>query len=424
MSVPILLFYGFSFIGILHSVIFSILAIKNKRTADLIITLFLLVQSIIILEYVFFWTGLDVQFHQLCNVSLTLMFLFGPLLFMYVDFAFTENKRISNYLFHFIPATIIFLFMLPYYVSTADLKLQHYKNIPYFIIDPRMVVYLIIAHMTIYFALILFKIIKEKRVGYIKNWLLIIVGLFGLYIVSYVSYYVLIRYPWFTLTTDYFVSISMCASIVTIIYMAYAKKKILDGYSVAESVNLENIYFSYKETNPEPPATKKKEQSLVFNYPSAVNKTIIEEVVLTDNNPGQIIPPPEITAVKYKNSGLTINAGNELAEALKQLMQKEKLYRECELKLETLAKKLRVEKHHVSQVINQHFHVNFFEYINLLRIDDAKLLLISSDGESMNIIEVAYAVGYNTKNTFNSAFRRIVGLTPTEYRNQYKLRMN
>ncbi|MBK9399672.1 MAG: helix-turn-helix transcriptional regulator [Bacteroidetes bacterium] len=105
-------------------------------------------------------------------------------------------------------------------------------------------------------------------------------------------------------------------------------------------------------------------------------------------------------------------------------MQKEKLYRESELKLETLASKLNVPKHYVSQIINQYYKVNYFEYINLLRIDEAKLLLVAEDKKSMNIIEVAYWVGYNTKNTFNNAFRRIVGVTPTEYRRQHQIRMN
>ena len=121
---------------------------------------------------------------------------------------------------------------------------------------------------------------------------------------------------------------------------------------------------------------------------------------------------------------MTEDALKELALSLKQLMQKERLYRESELKLETLANKLNISKHFISQIINQVYRVNFFEYINLLRIEEAKQLLAGNDKKSMNIIEVAYSVGYNTKNTFNTAFRRIVGVTPTEYRNQQQLKLN
>lgn len=427
MSLPILLFYGFAFLGIVHSVIFSFLAIKNKNTADLIITFFLLAQSIIILEYVFFWTGLQEQYHQLCNISLTLQLLFGPLLLIYVDYVFSENKKKAKYIFHFIPAIVIFIFMLPYYLSTANLKIYHYKMIKYFVLDLQYVTYLIMAHMTAYFIVILLKIKKEKRVGHINNWLFIIVGLFGFYTACYISYFIMVRQSWFTLTTDYFVSIGMCASIVSIIYFAYGKKKILDGFPVKESLNLENIYFTYKENIAENNPDKKKEQTLIYNYSPGIETIQPEADVLIETEvekKTESEPTIEITTVKYKNSGLTKDASNELAEALNRLMQKEKLYRESELKLETLANKLGVAKHYLSQVINQHYEVNFFEYINLLRIEEAKQLLLASDKKAMNIIEVAYTVGYNTKNTFNTAFRRITGLTPTEYRNQNKIRLN
>lgn len=247
MSLPILLFYGFSFIGIVHSVIFSFLAIRNKNAADLIITLFLFVQSIIILEYVFFWTGLNNPHHYFCNISLPLHFLFGPLLFMYIEFVFHEKKKASYYAIHFIPAVLVLVLMLPYYFSTADLKINHSKIIPFFILDMRLVVYGIMAHMTIYAVVVLSRITKTKRVGHIKNWLLVLASLFSFYIACYILYFIMVQYPWFNLTTDYFVSIGMCASIVAIIYVAYGKKKILDGYPIVEAVNLENIYFSYKE---------------------------------------------------------------------------------------------------------------------------------------------------------------------------------
>lgn len=425
MSLPILLFYGFSFIGIVHSIIFSFLAIKNKKPADLIITLFLFIQSLIILEYVFFWTGIENPYHYLCSISLTTQFLFGPLLLMYVDFVFYENKKAGNYIIHFIPAAVVFVLMLPYYFSTADLKLYHYKNIPHFILDLRTVVSFIMVHMTLYFVWVLYKILKEKRVGHIKNWLLVITVLFGVYIACYISYYIMVTQPWFTLTTDYFVSIGMCASIVAIIYFAYGKKKIMDGYPVMESLNLENIYFSYKETAAVKSPEKKKEQTIIYNYPGPAGNT--QQGIFRETATEELAEPEsvqEIIAVKYKNSGLTTDAGNELAEALHTLMQREKLYRESELKLETLAVKLDVAKHYVSQVINQHYGVNFFEYINLLRIEEAKQLLADPGKKILTIIEIAYIVGYNTKNTFNSAFKRITGVTPTEYRLQNKIRQN
>lgn len=421
MSLPILLFYGFSFIGIVHSVIFSFLAIKNKNKTDLIITFFLFAQAVIILEYVFYWTGINNPYHYLCNISLPLHFLFGPLLFTYVDYVFLEKKKPAVYVLHFIPALLIFVLMLPYFFSTTDLKLNHYKMIPFFILDMRLVVLCIMAHMSTYAVMIFIKIFKVKRVGHIKNWLLLLTSLFAFYIACYISYYIMVQFPWFNLTTDYFVSVGMCASIVSIIYVAYAKKKILEGYPFVEAINLENIYFAYKEKPAELNTDKKKEPTIVYNYPTTIDPVVVSKKVVVDQSAE---PTKDIKVAKYKNSGLTMDAGNELAEALVKLMKSEKLYRESELKLETIAARLDVPKHYISQVINQHFEVNFFEYVNLLRIEEARQLLSTADKKAMNIIEIAYAVGYSTKNTFNVAFRRIVGVTPSEYRNQNLTRMN
>ncbi len=425
MDLPILLFYGFAFIGLVHSVIFSFFAIRNKNLADLIITLFLFIQSLIILEYVFYWTGLQEQYHQLCNISLTTQFLFGPLLLLYIDSIFSEKRKSTYYLLHFAPAIIVFILMLPYYLSSADLKIRHPKMIDYFVLNMQMLNYFLMAQMVGYCVYLLLKIKKEKRVGHIKNWLYIIVGLFGVFIVSYISYYVMVRYDWFTLTTDYFVSLGMCASIVTIIDFAYGTNKILEGYPLNESLKLENIYFSYKEVSSDHISEKKKDETIIYNYQSSLNlDSTKDEVLIKPEKRGIQDPVLEIVSLKYKNSGLTADAGNELTIALNELMQKEKLYRESELKLETLASKLDVPKHYVSQIINQYYNVNYFEYINLLRIEEAKLLLVNVDKKSMNIIEIAYTVGYNTKNTFNNAFRRLVGVTPTEFRQQNQIRMN
>ena len=416
MTLPVLLFYGFAFIGITHSLLFSIFAIKNKQTADLLISLYLLSQSLIIFEYVFYWAGLNERYHYLNGISLPLLLLFGPLLFMYIEFVFNENTKSKKYFLHFIPALVVLILMLPYFFSSANLKLFHYKMIKYLIIDLQLLPYFIMTHMSIYVIVILAKVKKQKRVGHINSWLLTIIFLFAFYVACYMSYYYMAAQPWFTLTHDYFVSLGMCGSIVAIIYMSYGKNKIMDGYSIKESVGLENIILSFREAQVKEIDVQKKSTVYSYDFPGA-------DVVIKSET--KIEPEIKIQSFeKYKNSGLTEDALNELALSLKQLMQKEQLYRESELKLETLADKLGISKHYVSQDINQVYGINFFEYINLLRIEDAKQLLSANDKKSMNIIEVAYSVGYNTKNTFNTAFRRIVGVTPTEYRNQQHLKLN
>ncbi|MBK9046995.1 MAG: AraC family transcriptional regulator [Bacteroidetes bacterium] len=56
--------------------------------------------------------------------------------------------------------------------------------------------------------------------------------------------------------------------------------------------------------------------------------------------------------------------------------------------------------------------------MNALRIEEAKSLLANPQKHKVNVIEIAYQVGFNNKVTFNSTFKKSTGLTPTEFRKQ------
>ncbi len=61
--------------------------------------------------------------------------------------------------------------------------------------------------------------------------------------------------------------------------------------------------------------------------------------------------------------------------------------------------------------------MSFFEYINSLRVEEAKLLLKQTSKKQLTVIEIAYMVGFNNKVSFNSTFKKITGQTPSEFRN-------
>ena len=59
--------------------------------------------------------------------------------------------------------------------------------------------------------------------------------------------------------------------------------------------------------------------------------------------------------------------------------------------------------------------MNFFELINKFRIDEAVRMIKDDKYKDFNIIEIAYEVGYNNKVTFNKSFKKLHGVTPTQY---------
>jgi AraC-like DNA-binding protein len=86
-----------------------------------------------------------------------------------------------------------------------------------------------------------------------------------------------------------------------------------------------------------------------------------------------------------------------------------------ELTLPVLAKKIHVPPHHLSQVINQNGS-NFYEYMNLRRCEYARRM-IERRPPQIKIAEIAFDSGFNSISTFNTTFKRLCGITPSEWKN-------
>lgn len=117
---------------------------------------------------------------------------------------------------------------------------------------------------------------------------------------------------------------------------------------------------------------------------------------------------------KYAKSVLDLAVRERIRRKLVKAMEADALYRDSLLNLRTLSSALKENAHYVSQVINQDLATTFYDLVNRHRIDEAKRRLTTSPDE--NILEIALAVGFNSKSTFNTAFRRHAGKTPSEFR--------
>jgi AraC-like DNA-binding protein len=99
-------------------------------------------------------------------------------------------------------------------------------------------------------------------------------------------------------------------------------------------------------------------------------------------------------------------------------MVSEKPYLMPALTLEKLAAMLGIQSRVLSTIINRQFDCNFFEFINNYRVEEAKRILTDCSHANKNMLDVMYDVGFNSKATFNTLFKKKVGMTPSEYRKQ------
>lgn len=120
---------------------------------------------------------------------------------------------------------------------------------------------------------------------------------------------------------------------------------------------------------------------------------------------------------KYARSSLPDSAKMNYLRLLDEKLQNEKIYRQNELRLGDLAQSLDMSTHHLSQIINEEKNQNFFDYINSYRIQEAKEKIVKD--QARTLLEIAYEVGFNNKNSFNSAFKKHVGMTPSVYKKKY-----
>jgi AraC-like DNA-binding protein len=124
---------------------------------------------------------------------------------------------------------------------------------------------------------------------------------------------------------------------------------------------------------------------------------------------------------KYERSTLTAERAEENLQRLIQVMESEKPYTDGGLTLQKLAARLSLTPQHLSQLINERLGQSFPDFVNSYRVAEARRKLTDPAFRHYSILAVAEEVGFNSKSTFNAAFKKHAGLTPSEFREQSKL---
>lgn len=102
------------------------------------------------------------------------------------------------------------------------------------------------------------------------------------------------------------------------------------------------------------------------------------------------------------------------------MMEVEEIYKNSDVSIKSLASMLSVSQRHLSEIINNHLQTNFKDFITRYRIKEAQRLLTDPDTSDISILEIAYEVGYNSKSSFNLAFKNYTSMTPTQFRKNQK----
>jgi AraC-like DNA-binding protein len=287
---------------------------------------------------------------------------FTPIIF-YLSIVFFTNPdfrfRIADLKYLILPFIYLILLMLK---QTAETEQQYsFRLISMGLILTQVLMYAILSYM----------LIRRHQ----KNVLL------------FASNAIEIDLKWL----EYIISSILLVSIVIIVYNVFFNPLSLNVYVNIFFFTI--IYFlAYN-------SLKQKEI-----YP--LNETQRKEIISIEEEQSidlkrKLIPDSDL--VKYKSK-------------LSELMRIQQPYIDSELNLIKLAELINMTPHQLSYIINTGFNENFFRFVNNYRVGKAKELLLKEEMNKLSILGIAFESGFNSKTSFNNTFKKITGLTPSEFK--------
>ncbi|XRE42555.1 hypothetical protein ACIVBQ_000759 [Tenacibaculum discolor] len=182
------------------------------------------------------------------------------------------------------------------------------------------------------------------------------------------------------------------------------------GVSILFLGGLLFFYIRKKKTIEADRELFKKINSLLQNENKALKAKMLEfATVKKEQSP---------KTVQYKNSSLTEEDKDYYMKLILDYMETKKPYLDFEINQSELASKLSMSKHHLSEVLNLCFDQNFYQFINLYRVNEAQKIMKDPDYKDYKILAIAYEAGFKSKTSFNRVFKNHTGFTPSDFRKQ------
>lgn len=350
---------------------------KGKARHDKILIFWLIYLGLYTGIYGFYSHNLFEDFPLLSGSFISFFMLHGPFLYLYISaLVLKRSVPLSRNLIHFVPFFLFNLYLLSAIFSSdisRGISLDHAS--PNFAPPFLFIIFLCLTVLSgpTYFLLSiqLFRKLDaniSNNFSYSENidldWLRKLVLIFGII--------------W---------SVLMIIASIYHVFHLFSMTFCTDGLFLSLSGFIILIgYFGLK-------------QKEIFIYSSKENEDYITD-------------PPR----KYTGSDLKESVSKEYAEKLKNYMETEKPYLNSGITLPMLANDLKIPSHHLSQVINETFEVNFFDFINYYRVEEVKAKILDKRFSSYSLLGIAYECGFNSKSAFNRIFKKATGQTPSQYK--------
>ncbi len=329
---------------------------KSANKGNIVLAPLIALFSVSIIDTVVFWIEYYKTNPHLLGISLSFIFIYGPLFYLYLSrMSSSKVIRVKQQWIHFLPVMGALIWYFPYYLSNAITKLDLITTWNNHIVNALILPFLGLLSLLLYTILsygLIRKLEKkhEIRIIWSNHWLGLVFKSYGLFVVFHIIHFFNMLFGKSTRISDIIIALGYSIFIYSIGYLGLKTSKLLNGI--------------------------------------------------------------KIDTTKYQTSSLPTNFSNEMFARLTSHIIANESFKNNEIKLTDLATELSLSPHQLSQIINQNANQNFSEFINSYRIKEALKLISQID----RIKQLADEVGFNNRTTFNKVFKKSTGLTPTEYK--------
>ena len=360
----------------ISTILFLILLLSRKwkkQSANKILASILLSFLALFLTYATSYLKNEILIAITSPIGFIIPFSLGPLIFHYIKATYNPKVDFNPLFRSLIPfALAILCFSIPRYIfmdSTPD------PTSIFFIISLGIPI-LGIIHF-VYYLFLSTKLLQRYRI-LVKNnysllntldlqWLSIWIKGFILFlIVDVVSGILIVLYPNFIR----FIYINLFYLVILIWYIGYY------------GVNQVHVFLADRTLHKNPKAVLNHKQTMLFNCGSE-----------------------EFTLLKIR---------------LEELFTTKEFFKKETLSLKETAEELNISDKKLSHVFNVCLKTNFYEYVNVHRVNHFKKKIAQEDTQKFTLLAIAYDSGFNSKATFNKVFKQQVGLTPLQFKKQIR----
>jgi AraC-like DNA-binding protein len=380
---------------------------RTNSVANRLLAIAMLAFSLFIVMRVYYQDEWYLVFPHLIGVNRLLIYLFGPLLYLYT-LAVSEggNTFRKVWLLHLLPPVLLFLYRIQFFLADGTTKISFLRTLmaegpstqEWIIEQLQYVIGIVYCTLTIvhlrrhrlrllethsWVERINLMWLRNLNIGIVTTWLLatflqllVISGIISPGIESTIT------------------ALAVAALVYAIGYMGLRQPEIF-----------------HSRTGREAPAAAPG-----MAMPNDASGPALDvRAVRFGDAPGA--EPGEGTG--YGKSGLSDLQAEAYLKRLLRLMDEKKPYQNSYLTLQELADDLSISAHHLSRVINTKLGKNFYDFVNEYRVEEVKRRLLDPKFSNLKILAIGMDAGFNTKSTFNAFFKKHTGLTPSDYRAQH-----